>query len=60
MDKRTILWGISHGLKWGNKLPKLKRSINVIRSELFHVNIDPYFKEIGGISLVSSQKIEVN
>ena len=27
MDKRTILWRISHGLKWENKPPKLKRSI---------------------------------
>ena len=27
MDKRTILWRISHGLKWENKQPKLKRSI---------------------------------
>ena len=31
MDKRTILWRISHGLKWENKLPKLKRSIKNIR-----------------------------
>ena len=28
MDKRTIFWRISHGLKWENKLPKLKRSID--------------------------------
>ena len=27
MDKTTILWRISHGLKWENKLPKLKGSI---------------------------------
>ena len=29
MDKGTIPWRISRGLKWENKLPKLKRSIKV-------------------------------
>ena len=30
MDKGTIPWRISRGLKWENKLPKLKRSIQIM------------------------------
>ena len=39
MDKRTILWRISHGLKWENKLSKLKRSIGRLDNTFHRINL---------------------